>query len=643
MPNTARAWTEHASSGVQLPRASCATRSRTMRRSFSSHWPILLLICLFTGLVTFKPSEPFLVAFLDCDKSISPHNVIHAVFPVWSYSYLGLLPFVCAAAELIGHKPVVILGAACRLITVLLLLWPMTDGSVMWMQLSQATIAVGFAAHPALSAIMYRGLPREAYTQGAGLVASTGVLAEVVASLLGQLLISQMHVQLYVLMIMSAISTGAGLLVALLLPTRQMPRPAASLHNLLLLPNEEGSASASPNTPFGALGRSINTIDERSERPSGCSEGDATAGAPSAAKPIGAGGGASSSCAGGPIGVSTASAGAPFAEEVSGSTANGGDSPFPSTRALLLLRDTWHTLRHSGAAYYYIWLSVATAVHHLVVTYWQAAVPNHHHHSVTDHPPPPPPSSTLLIGAFRTDPSPLIGLLSHPLPMLPPPASPPLDDLLTLDDLGNSSRCDHPAGESANGYTVAIGSLLGGCAALLPMVAEKCCFRSRQSAGCSTLRDVLMVFAPLVLAALLYLMSVVQEMGAYATGYITFHVGFELMRVVCEAEGARCVASYRKAGAPRFAAVSGLNTTLALVLQVLLQLFVNQPHRLEPQTQFQVFAAVFLALFVGYAALGVYRVCRAVRGPAEDRSTGGSETAEGQRYQRYAGPASESE
>ena len=55
----------------------------------------------------------------------------------------------------------------------LLLLWPMTDGSVMWMQLSQATIAVGFAAHPALSAIMYRGLPREAYTQGAGLVAST--------------------------------------------------------------------------------------------------------------------------------------------------------------------------------------------------------------------------------------------------------------------------------------------------------------------------------------------------------------------------------------------------------------------------------------------------------------------------------------
>ena len=61
------------------------------------------------------------------------------------------------------------------------------------------------------------------------------------------------------------------------------------------------------------------------------------------------------------------------------------------------------------------------------------------------------------------------------------------------------------------------------------------------------------------------------ERDAYAACYVAFHTLFELMRVVCEAEGARCVASYRKAGAPRFAAVSGLNTTLALVLQVLLE------------------------------------------------------------------------
>lgn len=146
---------------------------------------VLALVCLFTAFVAFKPSEPFLVAFMDCDKHISRHAIIHEVFPVWSWSYLAVLPFVCATAELAGHKFIVLLGAVCRLLTACLLLWPFTDGSVGMMQLSQVTIAVGFAAHPALSAIMYRSLPQSAYSQAAGLVASTGVVAEVVASLLG--------------------------------------------------------------------------------------------------------------------------------------------------------------------------------------------------------------------------------------------------------------------------------------------------------------------------------------------------------------------------------------------------------------------------------------------------------------------------
>ena len=48
------------------------------------------------------------------------------------------------------------------------------------------TVAAGFAAHPSLTAIMYRVLPPSAYTRAAGVVASSGVLSEVVASLLGQ-------------------------------------------------------------------------------------------------------------------------------------------------------------------------------------------------------------------------------------------------------------------------------------------------------------------------------------------------------------------------------------------------------------------------------------------------------------------------
>ena len=32
------------------------------------HWRVLALVCAFSGLVAFKPSEPFIVVFLRCVK-----------------------------------------------------------------------------------------------------------------------------------------------------------------------------------------------------------------------------------------------------------------------------------------------------------------------------------------------------------------------------------------------------------------------------------------------------------------------------------------------------------------------------------------------------------------------------------------------
>ena len=151
---------------------------------------LLLVVGLYSACVAFKPSEPFLVAFLECFKGISHSSVVYEVFPVWTYSYLLLLPPLAAGAELVGHRQIVLLGASARFGTTLILLLPTSSCSVPLMQLSQVTIAAGFASHPALSAIMYRGMPRESYARAAGTVASLGVFAEVLASLLGQLLVS---------------------------------------------------------------------------------------------------------------------------------------------------------------------------------------------------------------------------------------------------------------------------------------------------------------------------------------------------------------------------------------------------------------------------------------------------------------------
>jgi hypothetical protein len=261
--------------------------------------------------------------------------------------------------------------------------------------------------------------------------------------------------------------------------------------------------------------------------------------------------------------------------------------------------DTAHVLRHSGAVYYYAWIAVATAVHHLVVTYWQSGIPLPPHPVGT---PSPPPHSLSFRRANVNHVNVNHVNVNHVNVNVP---TCPLPD-------GPSAHCDHVGRESINGYIQALASLLGGLAALLPPLLERL---SSDSIFHST-RESLIVGSPLVLAALLYTMTIAETEQLYALGYVSFHVGFEMMRVLCEAEGARCIAATSCQGQPRFAAVSGLNTTITLVLQVLLQMFFTFPR------DFQVLASILFGLFVAYVAAAALRVLLAHRNSSA--SAGGS-------------------
>lgn len=121
-------------------------------------------------------------------------------------------------------------------------------------------------------------------------------------------------------------------------------------------------------------------------------------------------------------------------------------------------------------------------------------------------------------------------------------------------------------------------------------------------------------------------MTIATTEWLYALGYITFHVGFELMRVLCEAQGARCIAATRCQGPPRFAAVSGLNTTVTLSLQVVLQIFFKFP------ADFHMLVFILFGLFVGYVAAAAVRalLCSSpgsAEGGAGSGARGGSSTA----------------
>lgn len=105
-------------------------------RLLSNH-ALLALVCGFSALIAFKPSEPFLVSYMHCIKQIPSSVVLHIVFPVWTYAYLGLLPLFCVLAEMIGYRTVVLGGVFGRIITLVILLAPQSDGNLALMQISQ--------------------------------------------------------------------------------------------------------------------------------------------------------------------------------------------------------------------------------------------------------------------------------------------------------------------------------------------------------------------------------------------------------------------------------------------------------------------------------------------------------------------------
>lgn len=489
----------------------------------------------FAALGAFRPSEPFLVTFLTCAQGLTHLQITREVFPVWSYGYLILLPICCGFAEVFGHRQVVLFGAIGRTITALLLLCPRSANSVLLMQISQVAIAAGFAAHPALSAIMFRGTSKEHYVRAVGVVASVGVLAEVAGSILGQLLLARGVISLYTLFTLSALSTAAAFVVGCWLPTRQRrpayaaPRLGDSVHCQL-----NALAEGPARQPLVGAGAGDRTLSYSGDR----LPGEEVA--------------------------SVEAASVVARRETRLAKAY--------TKAGLVFSDTVHLLRHSGALRYYGWISVATAAHHLVVTYWQAAIP----------------------AAEGTSP-------------------------MAQEAGSTGGDCDHPD-SSVNGYYQATASLLGGLAALLPMAAEKWLGAGVYAAT----REWLMALSPLALALLVYAMSTAASIPVYGWAYILFHVVFECMRVMCDAEGARSVASTRVRGAPRFAAVSGINTTMCLMLQVLLQTLFNrvplQAGRLN--LQFRMLSALFVALFAVYSCVAVGRWCGRVLQARREQGVG---------------------
>ncbi|KAJ8733805.1 hypothetical protein PYW07_014356 [Mythimna separata] len=113
---------------------------------------VTLILCAFGLLREIRPSEPFVSEFLLGWKNITEEQLNRDVYPIGTYSYLGLLVVVFLITDFLRFKPVIILSGLSGIAVYAILLW---TSSLEWVQASQFFYGLYIATEVAYYTYIY--------------------------------------------------------------------------------------------------------------------------------------------------------------------------------------------------------------------------------------------------------------------------------------------------------------------------------------------------------------------------------------------------------------------------------------------------------------------------------------------------------
>ena len=142
-----------------------------------------------------------------CYKSFSEIEVNNYIYPWSTYAYLPALLFLCPMAELVSYRVAILIGIAGRVVTRFLLLF---GTSLPAMQLMQVTYSIGTAAEDIFYAYVFYVFPTHMFQVALSTCRSSALISCLVASILGDLLVTQGDVPLTVLQIISCVAVCCG-------------------------------------------------------------------------------------------------------------------------------------------------------------------------------------------------------------------------------------------------------------------------------------------------------------------------------------------------------------------------------------------------------------------------------------------------
>ncbi|CAH2262346.1 jg26879 [Pararge aegeria aegeria] len=122
---------------------------------------VTLILCLFGTLREIRPSEPFVTEFLSGEwRNITQEQLNQDVYPVGTYSYLGLLVLVFLITDFLRFKPVIILSGLSGISVYAVLLW---TSSLKWVQVSQFLYGLYMATEVAYLTYIYAKVDPDKY------------------------------------------------------------------------------------------------------------------------------------------------------------------------------------------------------------------------------------------------------------------------------------------------------------------------------------------------------------------------------------------------------------------------------------------------------------------------------------------------
>ena len=199
-----------------------------------------------------------------CYKNFSENEVNNSIYPCSTYAYLPALLLLCPLAELVSYRLAILVGIAGRVITRFLLLF---GTSLISMQFMQVTYSIGTAAEDIFYAYIFYAIEPRLFQIALSTCRASALVSCLVASILGDLLVTQGNVPLTSLQIISCVAVCCGALLGffVILPSEKTRQFVECGGVPLAVAGSDASAgSKQPSAKDVALGSFVLTTSNTS-------------------------------------------------------------------------------------------------------------------------------------------------------------------------------------------------------------------------------------------------------------------------------------------------------------------------------------------------------------------------------------------